>query len=128
MRSLGLPEILVICGVFVMIPLAALMVVYLIRSLQSKERLQAIEKGVPVPMPPRDPWEKAANTREGGIILVAIGLGLFILLAVTATQDRGVVLGIGVGAIPFLIGVALLVSYWLRIRELGPRPPRASGS
>ncbi len=129
MRSLGLPEILVLCGIFVLIPLAALAVVYLIRSLQTRERLHAIEKGVPVPGVRSDPWEKAAGYRDGGIVMVAIGLGIFVLLtAVVGPDKRGPMLGVGVGAIPFLIGVGLLLSHYLRIRELGPRPPQSHGS
>jgi hypothetical protein len=129
MRSIGLPEILVMCGIFVLIPLAALAVVYMIRSLQTKERLHAIEKGVPVPGIRNDPWERAAGTRDGGIVMVAIGLGIFILFtAVVEPGERGPMLGVGVGAIPSLIGIGLLLSYYLRIRDLGPRPPQSPRS
>jgi hypothetical protein len=129
MRSISLPEIVILCGIFVLIPLAALVVVYLIRSLRTKERLHAIEKGVPVPGARSDPWERAAGNRDGGIVMVAIGLGIFILFAaVVSPGERGPMLGVGVGAIPFLIGVGLLLSYYLRIRELGPRPRRSPGS
>jgi uncharacterized protein DUF6249 len=129
MRSIGLPEILVLCGAFVLIPLVALAVVYMIRSLQTKERLHAIEKGVPVPGARSDPWEKAAGNRDGGIVMIAVGLGLFILFtAVVGPGGRGPMLGVGVGAIPFLIGAGLLLTHYLRIRELGPRPPRSPGS
>jgi hypothetical protein len=129
MRSLGLAELLVLCAIFVLIPLAALAVIYLIRSLQTKEHLRAIEKGVPVPGASGDPWEKAASNREGGIVMIAVGLGIFILLtAVVGLDKRGPMLGVGVGAIPFLIGAGLLLSYYLRIRELGPRPPQSHSS
>ena len=90
MRSIGLPEVLVLCGIFVLIPLAALTVVYLIRSLQTRERLRAIEKGVPVPGIRSDPWEKAADYRDGGIVMVATGLGIFVLLtAVVGLANAG---------------------------------------
>jgi hypothetical protein len=126
MRTIGLPEFLVIIGVFITVPIAALIVVYLIRSLQSKERQKAIEKGVAVPVSSVDPWERAARTRERGIVSIAIGLGLFTLLATTMGAD-GPSIGVGVGAIPCFIGLGLLLSYRLRVRDLrAGRPPQGT--
>jgi Flp pilus assembly protein TadB len=51
----------------------------------------------------------------GGLIMVAVGAGLMIMLgAILDKSDRGVIF---VGAIPFLIGVALLVYSYI----LGPK-------
>ncbi|HKF23893.1 MAG TPA: DUF6249 domain-containing protein [Candidatus Angelobacter sp.] len=57
--------------------------------------------------------QQASEGRKlGGLVLIAVGVGLMLLLWGVADQDaKGVYL---VGAIPFLIGVALLVySYML---------------
>ncbi len=131
MRSMGIPEMFIVAGVLILIPLAALIVVYLVRRIEAKERLRAIEKGVAVPRTPSDPWARAANSRQSGIILVALGLGLFILFtAVVGASGSaresalGLRLGIGIGAIPFLLGLSLLLDYRLRVREMrqGSRP------
>lgn len=58
----------------------------------------------------------ARRTREGqklgGLITAAVGVGLMAFLGILADKnDKGVFL---VGAIPFLVGVALIVyAYWL---------------
>jgi hypothetical protein len=124
MRSLGLPEILVLTGVFCLVPVAALIIVYLIKSLQTKERLRAIEKGVALPANGRDPWERAAAIRYSGIQSLAAGLGIiFLFVGIQAVSGVAamVVLGVGVGSIPGLVGCGQLLEYWLRIRELRAR-------
>jgi hypothetical protein len=121
MRSIGLPEIIVMLGVLVIIPLGALIVIYLVRHLQAQERLRAIEKGVPVPVIFGDPWERAARTRRLGIVLVAGGLGLIPLFAVISTGDKGGFIGLAMSAIPIFIGVGLLYEYRLRARDLNAR-------
>jgi hypothetical protein len=123
MREIG--PVLVFVIIFT-IPITAIIVSYFTRKLQSEERLRAIEKGVPLPEIPAsqpDPWQRAADLRLAGLILVAVGLGLVPLFvglwwsvpefpfAVTFTAT-----------IPFLIGVALLYEYRTRRKELGPRP------
>jgi hypothetical protein len=123
------PVIFVI-GLFVLIPLGGMTVGYLMQKLRSEERLRAIEKGVALPADPphtRDPWRLARALRLGGMIQVAIGLGLlalFVSLAETLPEfPKGV---IAVSAIPVLIGVALLIEHRIRMRELGPPPPASA--
>jgi hypothetical protein len=101
--------------VFLLVPLAALAVVFLVRRLQTRERISAIEKGVPIPGLVRDPLESARNLRRGGIVLVSLGLGLFVLVLLTADTVRA---GVGVGAVPLLLGVGLLLEYFLERRDL----------
>ena len=132
MRSFGLPEMLVITGVFILVPVVALIVVYLVRKIEASERLRAIEKGVPVPgLPSSDPWERAARTRKAGILWTAMGLGLGIFLGVMMDStsiwgQSGPKLGVAFSAIPVLVGVGHLVEYRLRVRELRERStPRA---
>jgi hypothetical protein len=121
MRTIGLPEIIVMLGVLVIIPLVALIVIYLVRHLQTQERLRAIEKGVPVPAILGDPWERAARTRRWGIVLVAGGLGLIPLFAVVSTTDKDGFVGLAMSAIPIFIGIGLLYEYRLRARDLSAR-------
>jgi hypothetical protein len=121
---------------WILIPLGGMAVGVVMQWLRSKERMLAIEKGVPVPPSPwnqhldrtRDPWKLAESLRLAGLVLVAIGLGVTALLVSLSLSlpdfPKGV---IAAGTIPLLIGVALLIEHRVRSRELGPRPsPPAS--
>ena len=124
MRSIGLPEILVLTMVFCLIPVAAMIMIYFVRRLQTKERLRAIEKGVSLPANGRDPWERAVSIRHSGIMSLAAGIGitmLFVGIQVVSQVPAMFVLGLGVGAIPTLVGCGQLLEYWLRVRELRAR-------
>ena len=121
MHTIGLPEMMVLAVVFLLIPLTALIMIYLVRSLQTKERLRAIEKGVSLPANGRDPWERAASIRHSGILSLAAGFGiavLFIGIRMVSHVSELILLGFGVGAIPMLVGCGQLLEYWLRIRDL----------
>lgn len=113
----------------VAVPVVALLVVYLIRRLQSQERIKAIEKGVPIPFELLDPRERAARTRRWGIALVAGGLGIviFSLVVVWAERDRDALSAGAFGAIPILIGLGLLYDYRLRSKELDAQQQPSSG-
>ncbi|MCU1237291.1 MAG: hypothetical protein JWP63_5258, partial [Candidatus Solibacter sp.] len=114
----------VLTMVFCLIPVTALIMIYLVRNLQTKERLRAIEKGVPLPGNGRDPWDRAVSIRHSGIMSLAAGLGIIMLffgIQVVSDSPALIVLGVGVGAIPLLVGCGQLLEYWLRVRELGPR-------
>jgi len=115
------------------IPIAALVTSYFMRKLQSQERLKAIEKGVPLPPEGpqgghswdriRDPWGRVADLRLGGLICIAVGIGLVALFLGLAWSLPEFPIGVSaVAVIPFLIGLVLLYEYNVRIRELGPRP------
>ena len=59
-------------------PITAIITSYFTRKLQSQERLRAMERGVPLPPEGpqgghpwdriKDPWERAADFRLGGLI------------------------------------------------------------
>jgi hypothetical protein len=110
--------------IWAIFPLAMTFAGVMVQRLRTKERMLAIEKGVPLPPGPSrralSPWELAANFRLAGIICVAVGLGLLVLFTSLAetvpTFPKGV---IAVSAIPFFIGVGFLVEY--RIRRSGPQ-------
>lgn len=120
-----------------LIPVAMMIAGVAIQWFRTQERLRLIEKGVPIAeLPPAWPsrrplnhWELAANFRVAGIINVAVGLGLLILfttLAETLPQfPKGV---IAVSAIPFLVGMGLLLEYRLRRKELAARERSDGGA
>ncbi|HEY3989903.1 MAG TPA: hypothetical protein VGM02_11430 [Acidobacteriaceae bacterium] len=56
------------------------------------------------------------GTKIGGLITTAAGLGTMIFLSIA--NDDNHLLGVGIGAIPFLIGLALLLYAY----RLAPRP------
>ncbi len=119
------PETIFLSGVF-LVPIVALIVMYMMRRLQSEERMKAIEKGVPIPFEPAEPAERAARTRRWGIVLVALGLGMIAMsvTVVAVEHDRDGFIGVGFAAIPILIGLGLLVDYRLRVKEIAAAESR----
>jgi len=119
---LGLSELFImvgVAGVFLIIPLVALIVLYRVYRLRTQERLRAIEKGLPIPA--GDPWERATRTRVWGIVFLAGGLGLLVLLSVgysVANHKDQFALDMAFTAIPILLGVGLLYECHLRTRDL----------
>ena len=105
MTSFGIPELILV------IPVAAFVFAYLIRRLQTQERLRAIEKGVAIPQLAE---LDAARFRQKGILLVAFGLGLLILAIVSSIPSRVL---IGFASIFILLGLGMLLEYRLRVRD-----------
>jgi hypothetical protein len=123
MKAFGLPELLLMSGLFIVIPAAAITVLYLNRRLQSRERIAAIEKGVDVSFASPDPRDRAFRARRRGIVLIALGLGLIVFFCVGAVfdKDTDMYIGAGGGAIPILIGAGLLLDYKLCLRDLAAK-------
>ena len=113
-------EMIVALGVCVFLPIAVLIAAYLFRRVTSRERLLAIEKGVPIPFEAVDPRERAARTRRWGIILIGLGIGIIACFAVMAAveDERDALVASGFGIIPVLIGAGLLIDFRLRTKEL----------
>jgi hypothetical protein len=103
-------------------------------ELAARERLAAIERGIdPSKLPPpptlgdasdwsdigrRDPHRRAQGLMIGGLVTLAVGIGLSVLIWTTSDERSGW----AVGLIPGLIGVALLLSAWL-VNPKGGNPP-----
>ncbi len=103
-------------------------------ELAARERLAAIERGIdPSKLPPppslgdasdwsdpghRDPHRRAQGLMIGGLVTLAIGIALSILIW-TTTEERS---GWAVGLIPGLVGVALLLSAWIVMPKNGGKP------
>ena len=111
-------------------------------ELAARERLAAIERGIdPAKLPPppsmepdwaawsgsqRDPYRRAQGLMVGGLVTLAAGIGLTVLIW-TASDERN---GWAVGLIPGLVGVALLLSAWIvkpRGNGAGAGPPGPAG-
>jgi len=133
MRSPSAVEFWLLAIIWGIIPVAMTFAGVMVQRLKTKERLLAIEKGLPLPPAPSrralSPWEFAANFRLAGIICVAVGLGLSVLfasLAETVPQfPKGV---IAISAIPFLLGLGFLLEYRLRRKEIAARERSDGGA
>jgi len=117
---MNLPELIFICGVCVIVPIAGLITALLFRRLSSQERRLAIEKGAALPMEPVSPMLRASRVRRTGIVLVALGLGFALTFVVGfwVEKDRDMLIAAALGFIPGLIGAGLLVDYRLLRKEL----------
>ena len=102
-------------------------------ELAARERLAAIERGIdPSKLPPppslgdpadwadpsrRDPNRRAQGLMIGGLVTLAVGIGLSVLIWTTSEERNGW----AVGLIPGLVGVALLLSAWIVKPKNGSR-------
>lgn len=76
------------------------------RKLEIETYKMAIEKGQSVPR--LKIKHSPIGTLKIGLVFIAIGVGLFILIVTGNDTD-----GIGVCSIPILIGLALIISYYI---------------
>jgi hypothetical protein len=84
------------------------------KELEHRERIIAMEKGLPVPTPPIETERpKYSSRRAGGLVMTGIGLALTIALS----ADDGFADGGVWGLIPLFIGLGLLIAGSLDKRE-----------
>ena len=101
------------------------------REIQSRERLEAIARGVPIPPTPEELaithgkpaaslTRRRANIRLAGIVLLATAAGLILFFCALAAvlQERDVLCGAAVGLIPAAIGVGFLIDTKIQTREM----------
>jgi hypothetical protein len=109
------------------------------REIQSRERLEAIARGVPIPPTPEelaithgqptlDLRRRRANIRLAGVVLIAsaVGLILFFIGLAAVLQERAVLCGAAVGLIPLAVGAGFLIDTKIQTREMDE--VRAQGS
>lgn len=90
------------------------------KDLVHKERLFALEKGLPVPEPP-EKEEKPVYAARRAWGLVWLGLGLALTIALAANPDAAEVNAWGWGLIPTFIGAGLLIAGHLDKKEWDKR-------
>jgi hypothetical protein len=101
------------------------------REIQSRERLEAIARGVPIPPTPEelaithgrptsDLRRRRANIRLAGVVLIAsaVGLILFFIGLAAVLQERNVLCGAAVGLIPLAIGAGFLIDTRIQTNEM----------
>jgi hypothetical protein len=101
------------------------------RQIESEERLAAIARGVPIPpteaevaltrnRPSLDSVRRRDNVRRGGIVLVAIAVGviLFFIALTIILREREIMSGVACGLIPLGIGVGLLIDSRIQTRDI----------
>jgi hypothetical protein len=127
MKDLTTQEVLM-SVIWLIFPLAVMAAVVLMQWFRTQERLRLIEKGVPIAeLPPiwpsrrrLSPEEIITNFRVAGIVCTGVGLGLLVLFTALAETipvfPKGV---IAVSAVPFFIGLGLLIEYRIRRSDGG---------
>lgn len=111
------------------------------REIQSRERLEAIARGVPIPPTPEELaithgkpaaslTRRRANIRLAGIVLLATAVGLILFFCGLAAvlKERDVLCGAAVGLIPLAIGVGFLIDTKIQSREMEEAAAASSGS
>jgi hypothetical protein len=108
-------------------------------EMRHRERLAMIERGL-APGPETDPeafekWQQPARPTSKatsiGVIWIALGLGLMLLIGVTADSPEAAV---GVGGAIVVLGIAFIVIGEISrrsqpaARDVGPTPPPPLGS
>jgi hypothetical protein len=101
------------------------------REIESRERLEAIARGVPLPPTPEelaimhgrpttDLKRRRANIRLTGVVLLAsaVGIILFFVALAAVLQQRDVLCGAAVGLIPLAIGAGFLIDTRIQAQEI----------
>jgi Flp pilus assembly protein TadB len=110
-----------------------------VRELEIRERIAMIEKGL-MPSPEVDPrgfdramdfydraqWStSSARHRRAGIVLLAIGVGLFLMIGVAGNEPNT---GIGVGGFVGVLGLAFLINSLFERQQPAQRSSSGPGS
>jgi hypothetical protein len=83
------------------------------KELTHKERLVAMEKGIDIPQPPKEPQRPAyLKNRSAGLVMTLLGIALTIAIWVPAGPVGGIW-----GLVPLAIGVGLLISSAMEKKE-----------
>jgi uncharacterized BrkB/YihY/UPF0761 family membrane protein len=94
---------------------------YNVRRLQNRERMLALEKGLPGTFDSfTDAARLVAKARRTAIVLIATGVGIVLCFAAIGAIEHEVdaLNGSAIGIIPLLIGIGLFVDYRLQVKEL----------
>jgi len=90
------------------------------KRLEYEERRQMIERGLTPPPQPTDPLKYSPESSlRNGLLLAALGVGLFIAYGM-GVRNQGVLVG---APVVLLIGVAYLIYYGIVKKQAPPSPP-----
>ncbi len=103
------PIVAIIAGIAVAI--VAIWTDFKNKQLEHNLKLKALEKGIELPAEPPKP---RPYPYRSGLIWVVIGVGMFVSIWVSSGSLEGAIWGI----VPFLIGLALIISVKLRKEEV----------
>lgn len=116
----GLVPITIVAIIFTTLSAVAIVMIFAVikkRKMEIDAYKAAIDKGLPVPeFKIRTNHRTPVNTLKAALVWMACGLGFTIMMYVIALEERDFS-PMGVGAIPFLIGVALAISYVIEKKE-----------
>jgi cadmium resistance protein CadD (predicted permease) len=111
MIAIAIP-ILAVCG-GVLIAITAIIVEGRKKEQEHRERLSALDKGLPLPMAAEQIQRpKFSNRRANGLVMTGIGLAVTIAMWTQDGADSGVW-----GLIPLFIGIGLLIAGSIDKRE-----------
>jgi len=109
--AIFIPILAVLGGV--LIAITAVIVGGRKKDLEHRERMIALEKGIPLPEAPVKEAKKTySGRRASGLVLAGIGLSLWIALSTAEGAEEGVW-----GLIPLFIGLGLLIASFFDKRE-----------
>jgi hypothetical protein len=90
-------------------------------EMHHKERLVAMEKGLELPPEPLDPGISKPRHLLKGLVYTGVGISLFVALRAVAGEDVSLF-----ALIPFAVGIAYLLYYWVRGRHEEDSPTLAA--
>ena len=105
--------VLIVFGAAVLIVFFALQAQHRRRELEHKERMQALEKGLPIPPSLVTERPKTHNPYVAALVWIAIGVGMILMFWSVGQGELA-----GVAAIPLCIGLALLVANIIHQKQL----------
>jgi hypothetical protein len=111
--ALAIPILFVMGGI--LIAITAIVMQARRKDLEHRERIIAMEKGLPIPIEPaaaKQERPKYSNRRANGLVLTGIGIALTIAMWVEDGASTGVW-----GLIPLFIGIGLLIASHLDKQE-----------
>jgi hypothetical protein len=116
---------IIVPTVFFVSLLGAVGVTLYFRAMRERERHETlrrmVEKGMEIPSALLVPPQRPASDLRRGLVLLAGGLGLLVMLATAEDRDlRGIW---GLGLIPMLIGLAYLATWRIRLKERPSEQP-----
>jgi hypothetical protein len=88
---------------------------YRVRKLRTEERLAAIQRGVDVPM--QLELSEWARSRRYGILFIAGAVGYMLAFSILARYEYEAMIAAAFGAIPFTLGLGLLLDSFLIRRD-----------